>query len=343
MFSIDELDTPVLVAPMAGGPSTPELVAAVANVGGLGFLAAGNKLAVAMAEEIQRTSSLTHRPFGVNLFVPAGNVTRDSELQTALAAYREELQAEARRYGCELPETNPDARDDWEAKIAYLLEHPVPFVSFMFGCPDASTISALHDAGTSVIVTVTDVDEALVAIAHGADALCVQGPEAGGHRGTHLVDKVPDQRPLVELLRTMREVTTLPLVAAGGITKADHVADVIDAGAAAVQVGTAFLRSPECGASHLHKDALASGNYTETRVTRAYTGRLARGLVNRFLDAHHESAPAAHPELNQLTRPLRSAAAAAGDPEGMALWAGVHFRDAEAMPAASILQALWPS
>lgn len=343
MFSLGDLDIPVLVAPMAGGPSTPELVATVANAGGSGFLAAGNKLAVDMAEEIQRTRSLTDRPFGVNLFVPARTVTRDSELQAALAAYRRELQTEARRYSCELPGTIPDARDDWEAKIASLLEHPVSFVSFMFGCPDAPTISALHGAGTYVIVTVTDVEEALLAAESGADALCVQGPEAGGHRGTHWVEKTPDQQPLADLLRTVRQVTSLPLLAAGGITKAAHVTEAVDAGAAAVQVGTAFLRSPESGASQLHKDALASGNYSETRVTRAYTGRLARGLVNRFLDAHHDSAPAAHPELNQLTRPLRAAAAAAGDPEGMALWAGVHFRDADAVPAASILKALWPS
>jgi nitronate monooxygenase len=131
------------------------------------------------------------------------------------------------------------------------------------------------------------------------------------------------------------------MIAAGGITRPEQVSAALDAGAVAVQVGTVLLRSPESGASQLHKDALASGTYSATQVTRAFSGRWARGMVNRFLVEHHAAAPAAYPDLNQMAGPLRSAAAAAGNADGVALWAGTGFRDAEARPAAEIVTSLW--
>jgi nitronate monooxygenase len=341
MFALEDMVIPIMAAPMAGGPSTPELVAAVANEGGTGFLAAGYKPVDALADEIARLRRLTSGPFGVNLFVPADDVSRDEETAGRLSDYRTALDQEAQRYGCEIPTPDPRDRDGWEEKIAFLIDNPVPFVSFTFGCPDAETISRLHDAGTFVIVTVSDEDEARTADERGADALCVQGPDAGGHRGTHSVDKLPDERDLGALLRGVRTVTDLPMIAAGGITRAEQICAALDAGAVAVQLGTVLLRSPESGASHLHKEALASEAFSVTRTTRAFSGRWARGLENRFMAEHHEAAPAAYPELNQMTRPLRTAAAAAGDVDGMALWAGTGFRDAEARPAADIVTALW--
>ena len=175
----------------------------------------------------------------------------------------------------------------------------------------------------------------------GADSLVVQGPDAGGHRGTHTVDKTPDTRDLDQLLADVQSVTTLPLVAAGGISTAERVVEVLARGAVAAQVGTALLLTPECGASAVYKEALRSGTYPGTTLTRAFSGRLARGLTNRFILDHDSTAPAAYPDVNQLTRPLRVAAAAAGDPGGVSLWAGAGYRDIREAPAADVILGLW--
>ena len=179
----------------------------------------------------------------------------------------------------------------------------MPVVSFTFGTPPADVVARMHAVGTHVSVMVTDPDEAAAAAAVGADSLVVQGPDAGGHRGTHAVDKSPDTRELDQLLEDVRSVTALPLVAAGGISTAERVVELLARGAVAVQVGTALLLTPECGASAAHKEALRSRAYPGTTLTRAFSGRYARGLTNRFILEHDRTAPAAYPELNQLTRP----------------------------------------
>ncbi|WP_224282152.1 nitronate monooxygenase, partial [Streptomyces sp. LS1784] len=248
---LDELVVPVIGAPMAGGPSTPELVAAVNRAGGLGFLAAGMKTAAGMSEQIAAVRKATDRPYGVNLFVPGPPGDR-----AAVAAYRERLRPEAERWGVTLPEEIGPDRDDWEAKLAALLADPVPVVSYTFGLPTAEEAAALRAVGTTQVGTVTTPEEARAAEAVGMDALCVQGPEAGGHRGTHRVADEPGELPLLELLPAVREVTALPLVAAGGLGDGAAVAAALRAGAAAVQLGTALLRSDESGASPAHRAAL---------------------------------------------------------------------------------------
>lgn len=338
MFSFDELDIPILVAPMAGGPSTPELVAAVANAGGSGFLAVGGGMQASdLGSMLEATRSLTDRPFGVNLFVPDEDKPDPRELE----AYREALMPEADRYGIDAPGAELTVKSYWTEDIECLIEHPVVFVSFTFGIPPRDEILRLREAGSLVIITVTNEDEARNAVAAGADALCVQGPEAGGHRSTHRLRDVPDARDLLVLLRAVRDVVDVPLVATGGITRPEQMAQLLNNGASAVQIGTMFLRSPECGANPVYKEALASGAYHKTRPTRAFSGRLARGLLNRFVASHHDAAPMAYPELNQLTGPIRKAAAAAGDPDGMSLWAGTGFRDAQEAPAGDIARKLW--
>lgn len=226
--------SPVIVAPMAGGPSTPGLVTAAAAAGA------------------------------------------------------------------------PDWADDgWDAKLATLLAAPPAVVSFTFGCPEPGVIAALRAAGSQVWVTVTAPEEATLAAARGADALCVQGPEAGAHRGTFDVAADPPAAPLRRLLGDVAAVTGLPLVAAGRIMSHQDARAALAAGAVAVQCGTAFLRCPESGANPVHKAALADPAFTATAVTRAFTGRPARGLVNRFM-LDHPDAPAAYPEVHFATRPLRS-------------------------------------
>jgi nitronate monooxygenase len=348
MFDLAELRVPLVVAPMAGGPSTPALAAAVAGTGGLGYLAAGNLPVQRMIGQVEQLWALGAEEFGVNVFVPAAaNTAEDGvdpsapDRSAAVARYRLLLAGEAERYGIELPDADPADTDDWEAKIAYLLEHPVPVVSFTFGLPRRPVIDALHGVGSHVTITVTDAAEAAAATESGADSLAVQGPEAGGHRGTHTVAKRPSDLELDALLGVVAEISDLPRIAAGGVASAARVRELLGAGASAVQLGTAFLRTPESGASDLHKDALASGRHPRTVVTRAFTGRFARGLENRFIIDHDAEAVAAYPEINLTTRAIRAAALAAGDPEALSLWAGTAYADARNSPAAEVVASLW--
>lgn len=336
------LEHPVAQAPMAGGPSCPELAAAVCGAGGLGFLAAGLTTPEAMREEIGRLRELTDRPFGVNLFVPqpGGGI----EARAAVAAYRERLAGEAARYGTEPGQAGPDGRDAYEAKLAALLDDPVPLVSFTFGCPPREVLAELARAGTLTAVTVTSAAEARASAEAGADLLCVQGVEAGGHRSTHR-DDPGEAGPgagtgLLTLLTQVRNAVSLPLVAAGGLMRGEQIAAVLAAGAVAAQLGTAFLACPESGAHPLHKRALTDPAFTRTELTRAFTGRPARGLVNRFMAEHGPHAPAAYPQVQQVTAPLRRAAAAAGDPQALPLWAGQGHRLARPLPAAELVGVL---
>jgi nitronate monooxygenase len=326
---VEELAEPIVQAPMAGGGSTPELASAVSNAGGLGFLAAGYLTADAVRTQVRRTRELTDQPFGLNVFVPE-TTAADS---AAVAAYAARLGEEAEKYGVALGDpTGGD--DDWDAKLAVLAEEHVPVVSFTFGCPAPEVIAGVKRHGSEVLVTVTSADEARQAVAAGADGLCVQGQEAGAHRGTFANEGI-DHTGLLPLLRKVSAVVDVPLVATGGLSSGADVAAVLVAGATAAQLGTMFLPCPESGANPLHLAALAAGD-TTTEVTRAFTGRPARGLTNRFLLAHSAAAPAAYPQVHQLTRDLRRA----GDPQAMSLWAGQAYEFARPLPAAALVREL---
>jgi nitronate monooxygenase len=330
------LTHPVLAAPMAGGPATPALVTAAARSGSLGFLAAGYKdpdlLAAQIAEVRGRTGT-----FGVNLFVPNPVPVDRAEF----GRYASALRAEADRHSVRLADTAPIEDDDaWAAKVDLLLTDPVPVVSFTFGLPAASVFQAFRKAGTLTVQTVTSVDEARQAAEAGPDLLAVQASAAGAHSGTWTPQRIPDPVPLPELVAGVRGVTTVPVVAAGGLSTPDEVAAILGDGAAAVMVGTALLRSDESGASAVHRAALADPGRGDPVVTRAFSGRPARGLPNRFIAEYGPIAPLGYPALHHLTSPLRKAATAAGDPELVSLWAGAGYRNATTGPAATILTSL---
>ncbi|WP_125009958.1 nitronate monooxygenase [Parageobacillus thermoglucosidasius] len=333
---LNTISVPIIQAPMAGGVSTPALAAAVSNAGGLGFLAGGYKKAEEMRKEIVAVRELTDKPFGVNVFVPS----EEDVDENALLRYRQVLEKEAERFGVPLGEAKWDD-DDWEAKLAVLVEENVPVVSFTFGCPSPDIIAKLKDNGSFVIVTVTSTEEALIAKQAGANALCVQGPEAGGHRASFRNNAASHENAsLLVLLQQIREAVDIPLIAAGGIMSGRDIAAVLAAGACAAQLGTAFLRCPESGANPLHKNALVDPNFQSTAVTRAFTGRPARGLVNRFMLEYDKLAPAAYPHIHHMTKQLRKAAAQANDPQAMSLWAGQGYRLAKDMPAGEIVRLL---
>jgi len=320
---------------MAGGPSTPALVIAAAEAGAVGFLAGGYKTAHQVAAEIALVRAASPGPFGVNLFVP-GHATSEP---AALSAYVGVLEKEAGDLDADLGAPNWDD-DGYEAKLDVLLADPPPLVSFTFGCPSPEALTSLHAAGALVAITVTTPEEAAQAEQAGADCLCLQGSEAGAHRGSFTNDRGPAQDyRLAPLLASVRGSSALPLIAAGGLAGPDDVAAVLAAGATQAQLGTAFLRSTESGAHPLYKAALADPRFTDTAITRAFSGRRARSLVNEFVRTH-EGAPAAYPEVNNVTRPLRAAALAAGDVQRMSLYAGAGYRAADERAAGEIIEHL---
>ncbi|WP_432152264.1 nitronate monooxygenase [Streptomyces sp. bgisy029] len=329
---------PIVQAPMAGGASGPQLAAAVAEAGGLGFLAAGYKTTDGMYNEIKQLRRLTGGPFGVNLFMPQPALADPS----AVEVYRHQLAGEAAWYETPLGDPDGCGDDGYEAKVAILLEDPVPAVSFTFGCPARDTLDAFAKAGTYTIVTVTSAEEAQGAQWAGADAVCVQGVEAGGHQSTHRDDPQVDQTGtgLLSLVTQVRETVQIPIVATGGLMRGSQIAAVLAAGADAAQLGTAFLICPESGAHLLHKQALTNPLFVRTELTRAFSGRPARGLVNRFVREHGPYAPAAYPQVHYLTTGLRQAAAKAGDAQGMALWAGQGHRMARELPVGELIELL---
>ena len=300
---------PLVVAPMAGGPSTPDLVVAVARAGAFGFVAGGYRTADDVVSDMAAVRRSGVRAFGVNLFVP-GAPTAEPE---RLAAYLHSLAAEAGALGAVVGDATWDD-DDYASKVEALLAAPPPMVSFTFGVPDVEVVRAFHDAGVLVALTVTTPEEAARALRVAPDALALQGAEAGAHRGSLANDDRADaDRSVRSLLASVGRRTSVPLIAAGGVGGPDDVVDLLAARCPLVQSGTAFLRCPESGAHAVAKDALADLSFTHTAVTRAFSGRRARALVNDMVRAHRD-APAAYPEINNATRPWRAAAAAAGTP-----------------------------
>ncbi len=330
---LDQLDAPVILAPLGGGPSTPELAAAVSEAGGLGFLASGYLSASSIAERIRATRALTDRPIGVNVFVPGTGPTDPS-------AYRDFLGRLA-AWGASTGAPLGDARysdDDWEAKLALMVAEGIAVVSFTFGCPDQAVIDTLHEAGSEVWVTITSPEEAVHAEGVGADALVVQGSEAGGHRASFIDRPDLPLYGLLALLSLVLERSALPLVASGGIATGRGIAAVLCAGARAAQMGSAFMLCPEAGTSQVHRAALRSE--TGTALTRAFTGRLARGIHNKFLDEHSAAAPIAYPELHYVTAPMRAKAREAQNAELVNLWAGEAHALAREAPAGEVVRQL---
>jgi nitronate monooxygenase len=329
---------PIWAAPMAGGPSSTELLVAVARAGGLGTLPAGYLSADAFARRIADLRTAADVPWAANLFLPGPEAD-----PAAVAAHAEALRPWAERYGATLGEPRWDD-DDLAAKVDVLLGERPAAISFTFGVPEAALVDELGGrTGAAILATVTTPAEAVAATAAGVDGLIVQGREAGGHRGVHVDDPATpgggELWSLVELLTAIGRETDLPLVAAGGLHDGAGIRRALDAGALAVQLGTAFLTVPEAGTSAVHRRAILERRYDGTVVTRGFTGRPARGLANPLARAFPD-APSAYPEVHHVTRPLRGAAAAAGDPDAVHLWAGEGWRHATTEPAGELVARL---
>jgi nitronate monooxygenase len=333
-----DIAVPIVGAPMSGGPGSPALAAAVSNAGGLGFIPAGHLSAERFAEDIAAARSATSGPLGVNLFVPQPSVADWVQLDY----YAGELEGIADHYQVEVgrPEFGDD--DDWKRKLEVVADVRPELVSFTFGVPPPDVIRRFGALGLLVMVTVTSAYEAGVAVAAGADSLVVQGPGAGGHRGTFAPDMEPGTESLHQLIDRIihRTRDDVPIIAAGGLGTAEDVAGVLRRGAVAAQIGTALLLSDEANTSQAHRTAMKNQLYGKTIVSRAFSGRYARGLENEFIRQLDNVAPLGYPEVHQMTLPIREAATDWEDPNGMTLWAGTSFHKARPGPVADIIASL---
>ena len=335
------LTCPIVQAPMAGGATTPELIAAVSNFGGLGSLGAGTTAPTKIQEQIQQIKALTDKPFAVNLMVlsEAESTTFDAPIPEWLQAYYEEQDIELI-----LPE-NPAQL--FEAQLQVLLDNPVPVASFTFGIISKEQVAALQAVGTKVVGTANHPEEAKAWADIDADAVCVQGVEAGGHRGGWLPQSEQDLLGLLTLISQTKAVTDVSLIAAGGIMTAQAINAVLSAGADMAQLGTAFLATTESGLSSAYKAELlkaATGERSSrTCLTRLFSGKQARGLVNDYLikyAAYDNDSLPAYPQLNAMTQPMRGAASKANNTDYMSLWAGQGVALIQAEPVATLMQRL---
>lgn len=332
---MDDLLRPVVVAPMAGGPTTTALVKAAADAGALGFLAAGYKKPEAVEDELRAMAGI---PFGLNIFVP---MPPPPDIE-ALERYRTLLQPEAERFQVDLPPLRLDDDDSFGAKVALADAYAVPVVSFTFGVPERTTVERLQRRQCRVLITVTDPDEARRALAVDPDGLIAQAGSAGAHSATTDPARFRGDSTAGEILAAVRRTTDKPLIVAGGVMSAAETAHLMRQGANAVQCGTAFLLADEAGTRPAQRAAMLAGAYEKTVITRAFTGQPARGLANRFVETYSKHAPIGYPAIHHLTAPIRAAAAKIGDAGSLNLWAGTGHARARTGPVADLVGHLTP-
>ena len=329
---------PVLLAPMAGSGGTPELAAAVSNAGGLGAWGGAYSKPEDIAAAIGRIRQLTDRPFNINLF--AGGYETDSAIDPRPML---EIMTEAHaKLGLPPPVLPAVPSDPFDEQLAVVLEERPPVFSFTFGIPSSDQIAALKKRGIIVSGTATTADEARQLEQAGVDAIVAQGAEAGAHRGSFAAPFDNSMVPLATLVRETCRSVALPVIASGGIMDGRDIAVAMKLGAAAVQLGTAFLPCPESGAPQAYKRALLEAKTDTTVITRAYSGRPARGLTNTFIAmvAGKEHAILPFRQQNDLTRPMRNASGQQGSAAFISLWAGQGVARSRAMPAADLVKTL---
>ncbi|HEV7318452.1 MAG TPA: nitronate monooxygenase [Ensifer sp.] len=312
------LKYPLIVAPMAGGPSSPELVAASSAAGALGSIGAAYSNPAAIADFVEKVRARTDRPFAINLFIqhPQPQIA-DTMVERAMAAtaqYRAEL-------GLPAPQFAAPYEEDFDAQFEAVLRARPAGLSFVFGVLAADHMRAARAAGMLIIGTATTTEEAQALQESGVDAITLQGFEAGGHRGIFDPEAADREIRLEELLAESRRKVKVPLIAAGGIMTAADVRAALAKGASAVQMGTAFLATTEAGTSAPYRATLR-GHERATRTTRAFSGRFARGVENRFMIEMAPDAVMPFPAQNKFTRDIRAASTAKGSSDFLSLWAG---------------------
>ena len=332
------IDLPIIQGPMGGGPSTPELVAAVSNAGGLGSLGAAYLTPDKITETIRQIKALTDKPFNVNLFA-GGHVAETHADPAPMLALLAEIHETLKLPPPVLPQLPPDP---FPAQLEAALDAAPPIFSFTFGIPNADMMAHLRRRGIAILGTATTVEETRLLADAGVDAIIAQGAEAGAHRGTFAGSFEVSMVPTLDLVRGIHRAVRVPVIASGGLMNGLEIRHSMNAGASAASLGTAFLTCPECGAPEAHKRAILDARKDTTILTRAFSGRPARGLPNTFIAklAGKENMILPYPLQNMLTRAMRTAAASRGESGFLSLWAGTGVARARAMPAAALVARL---
>ncbi len=330
---------PIIQAPLAGGGDTPDLVAAVCEAGAFGFIGAAYLTPPQILETSRAVRVRTPRPFGINLFapLPAPGTPRDPRpALDCVAPFYAEL-------GLAAPSLPESGGYSFDEQLAAALESGAAVFSFTFGIIPASAIAAVRARGMFLIGTATTVDEAIALERAGVDAIVTQGSEAGGHRSTFAGPFEAGMVGTIALVPQVVDAVRVPVIASGGIMDGRGICAALALGASAAQMGTAFLTCDEAGIPDAYKEAILAAREDGTRLTRAFSGRPARGIVNRFM-TEIESGGAGSilpfPLQNALTRPLRSAAARQGRGEYLSLWAGQGVRLARRRLASDLIARL---
>jgi nitronate monooxygenase len=332
------IQIPIIQGPMGGGFTTAELVATVCDAGGLGSLAAAYLKPEQITEDFRKIRALTSGPLNINLFA-GGYEPRPAPDAEPMLAILAEVHGLLNIPPPVLPA--PQA-DPFPAQFEAVLETGAEVFSFTFGVPSAETMKRLREKNIFTIGTATTVDEARAVEKAGADAVVAQGSEAGAHRGTFLASVESSMIPTVELTRAMSKALAIPVIASGGLMDGRDIARALEAGASAVQLGTAFLVCPEAGTPKAHRDAILNARTNNTELTRAFSGRAARGIRNGFMDrvAGKEDYILPFNQQNALTRPMRVAAAKQNNADFLSLWAGEGLTRARPLPAKELIDAL---
>ena len=332
------IEYPIIQAPMAGGPSTPELVAAVSNAGGLGSLGAAYLTPDQITDAIRRIRALTDKPFNVNLFAGGYEAERHVDPGPMLALLSEIHEM----HGLPAPTLPVPPPDPFAEEFEVVLDARPAVFSFTFGIPDRDVMARLRARGIATLGTATTIDEARALAATGVDAIVAQGAEAGAHRGTFVGPFEAAMIPMLKLVRGIVGAVSVPVIASGGIMDGRGIAKALACGASGAQLGTAFLTCPESGATETHKQAILAARKDTTVVTRAFSGRPARALANAFIARVEgkEDTILPFPLQNALTRAMRTAAAKRGDREFLSLWAGRGVAQARVMPAGELVRRL---
>jgi nitronate monooxygenase len=329
---------PIIQGPTAGGFNTPAQIAAVSNAGALGSLACSLLSPDTIREQTAQIRALTDKPFCLNFFVQETPKPSAAEVERA----KEWLQPVWSSLGWnELP-TPAKWCEDFAAQFETLISLRPAVASFTFGILTVEQIKRLHAAGIFVVGTITHVDEALAWESRGADAVIASGVESGGHRGTFIGPQEDAKLGTFELLPAVLSAVNIPVIAAGGIMDGADIRRALDAGAQAVQMGTAFLVCDESSIGAAYKQRLLTAGDHPTRLTRTFSGRYARGLENRFMQlmAVNERLLPLYPIQNALTSPIRAEAAKRGETELMSLWCGTGVSRARPMKAAKLVETL---
>lgn len=332
------LSIPVILAPMGGDPSTPELAAAVSNAGGLGSLAAAYSNPERIAKDIARIRELTARPFAVNLFSPQAQLPLSGDT----GAVAEFLRPYHQRLGLKPPELPQKPIENFDDQFEAVCNAAPPIVSFTFGLLPQKATERLKAQGAYLIGTATTVEEARQLEQAGMDAIVAQGSEAGAHRGTFAVPAEEALIGTVALVPQVKDATRIPVIASGGIMDGRGIVAALALGASAVQMGTAFLVCKEAGTSAAYREALAKAREDQTTVTRAFSGRMARGLRNEFIEQWNAAGLThlPYPWQNAFTQPMRRAAAAAKQADLLSLWAGQGVRMLRERTAGQLMEEL---